>query len=81
METRKILLMVVVFVFMTVLLVSSSSAKKLSLPTETSTNDKIILEYEFKQPIVRNNGQYDRVIMSGLEPYLRVGAPTVYGNE
>ncbi len=52
------------------------AAKTTVTDIETS-EDKIVLEYEFNEPIIYEGDEYDSLIMEGLEQYLRVGAPVI----
>jgi hypothetical protein len=51
---------------------AKSAVSELGMMGET-----IILEYEFSEPVISKDGEYDRVSIEGLERYLCTGAPIV----
>ncbi|MHC4498975.1 MAG: C25 family cysteine peptidase, partial [Planctomycetota bacterium] len=52
-------------------------AAKSGVPELETTGETIILEYEFSEPVISKDGEYDMVSIEGLERYLCTGAPIV----
>ncbi|MHC4396823.1 MAG: LamG-like jellyroll fold domain-containing protein [Planctomycetota bacterium] len=46
-------------------------------PVGKTGEDKIVLEYEFEEPVITKNAEYDVVRIEALELYRRTGAPIV----
>ncbi|MHC4154169.1 MAG: right-handed parallel beta-helix repeat-containing protein [Planctomycetota bacterium] len=42
-----------------------------------SSKDEIILEYDFEEPAVMSSGEYDLLVIEGLDEYKKPGAPIV----
>ncbi len=52
-------------------------AEQKKVPKESSTDNKIILEYEFAQPALSKQGLYDVVKITGLDSYHNTAQPII----
>ncbi len=62
---------------LTVIGISTSVAAGRKRPHVTKNNNVMVLEYDFQEPQVSTEGDYDVVMIDGFERYIEPGAPII----
>ncbi|GAH74717.1 unnamed protein product, partial [marine sediment metagenome] len=55
----------------------SKPHKSLKSPHVTRNNNVMVLEYDFEEPDIITEGDFDFVTINGFERYIKAGAPVI----